>query len=135
MQWVAQALFAILALALGGCTTIYVMATEPTDLSAVRVGATRDTVEKTLGRPKDSNRIDAGTLDTYTYNHGRFPPGDKGDVWRAVVADITMAPIQPLLLPIYVHSIEKQKREVEILYGPDGTVVRIERIERRREAP
>jgi hypothetical protein len=134
MKRIAHALLMIPALFLSGCTTMYVMATVPTDLSAVQPGATRETVEKTLGEPEGSSPQGSGTLNTYEYNRGRFPPATEGDVWRAVVADITMAPIQPLLLPFYIHSIGEQKRRMDIVYGPDGRVVRIEGKDWIREA-
>ena len=42
------------------------------------------------------------------------------------MSDITMAPIQPILLPFYIHAIKEQKRRMRIVYGPDGRVIRIE---------
>ncbi|MCZ6609213.1 MAG: hypothetical protein O7A66_04310, partial [Alphaproteobacteria bacterium] len=52
-------------------------AIQRTDLSPIKVGATRATVESLLGSPGKSMQTDSGRIDTYKYNMGYTPPPSR----------------------------------------------------------
>ena len=58
---------ATVAIAVAAC------AIESTDLSPIKVGATRAKVERVLGKPVKSRQTDSGKIDTYKYNKGWYP--------------------------------------------------------------
>ena len=65
---------AVVASSIGGCSAVIVSrGIEATDLSAIVVGADRETVEGALGSPIDSVETKAGRIDTYRYDRGRAP--------------------------------------------------------------
>ena len=127
---------AVVALSIGGCSAVIVSrGIEATDLSAIVVGADRETVEGALGSPIDSVETKAGRIDTYLYDRGRAPK----KTGRVPSIDLSGAhpnigyalPLIGLGLliaqPILIHNLyEDQKGELSITYGADDKVVRVE---------
>jgi len=111
-------LCAALVLALGGC------AIERTDLSAIEVGTSRETVEGILGKPVRSVETAAGTTDTYGYNKGWTSPDSALDVNCGHPGCIWLVPIAVIVAGVdYAESQGERRAYVRITYGPDDTVV------------
>lgn len=116
---------------------------EPTDLSTIKIGATRATVEAVLGAPIDSEVATDGRIDIYTYNFGK--PGEPGDplygqggiglscgggqacaVYILGVVAVRLA-AEPFLFLREMARRSDQVAELAITYGPDDRVVHIKR--------
>ncbi len=113
MKQVALSFIVFLAVSLSAC------AIAPTDLSGINVGATRATVEDVLGKPVESMQSDTGRIDVYKYNKGYTPTASSMPRHDLDMAILTF-PFWIPLLPI-VH--ERQREDIDIIYGPDDTVV------------
>ncbi len=74
MKRVVLSLIGFLAVLLSAC------AIPPTDLSGIKVGATRATVEGVLGKPVKSMQTDSGRIDTYKYSMSYTPTGGSGRI-------------------------------------------------------
>lgn len=108
-----------LVLALGGC------AIERTDLSPIEIGASRETVERILGKPVKSVETEDGRTDTYRYNKGWTPPsGGSG-------CDPDCVSLLPMMITFMVIAgpviqakrYDEQTGYLRITYGPNDTVV------------
>ncbi len=115
MKRVALSMIVFLAVLLSAC------AIPPTDLSGIKVGATRATVEGVLGKPVKSVQTDSWRIDTYKYNMGYTPgPLPNGGGFLTLMVN-----------PI-VHSNwdgrQRQRGDIEVAYGPDDTVVGFYRV-------
>ncbi len=126
MKRAALSLIVFLAVPLSAC------AIAPTDLSGIKVGAKRATVQDVLGKPVESMQTESGRNDTYKYNRGYTPTGTTVgsgggclplDTYCALGALIVVAVVAPI-----THAIryERQRENIEITYGPQDTVVRVE---------
>jgi len=109
--------------------TVSACAIQPTDLSAVKEGATRAQVERVLSKPIKSVEAAEGRIDTYEYNRGYEPPAIRGGYGggpymggEAVVALFLL----PIVGPI-AHSIhhEKQRGTIEITFDRDDRVKKV----------
>lgn len=117
------------AASLGGCSAVIaIKGIEPTDLSAISDGASREAVEAVLGEPVRTVATEFGRIDTYEYDRGRRPgePEDLG-VLRCTDcedAELGVAAFYLLTQPYWINDIyADQKGELEVYYGADDTVV------------
>jgi hypothetical protein len=107
-----------LALMLGGC------AVAGTDLSAIAVGAPRETVESILGTPVRSVETEAGTTDIYRYDKGWTPAGKVVGVNCQHPGCVLLLPVAVIVAGLdYAENRDDRRGYVRITYGPDGTVV------------
>ncbi len=113
-------------------TAVAACAIQPTDVSPIKFGATRATVEGVLGKPVKSVQTDTGRIDTYKYNRGYTPTGGSGGSGDGCAPFITVCigvlAIAAVVAPI-AHGIryERQRGDIDIIYGPDDTVLWLER--------
>ncbi len=126
MKRVALSMIVFLAVLFSAC------AIPPTDLSGIRVGATRATVEGVLGKPVKSMQTDSGKIDTYKYNRGDTPTRGSGgghpvqpidDPHVAVGALIFLAVVAPIAYDI---RFKRQREDIEVTYDSEDTVVRVD---------
>ena len=104
----------------------------PTDFEPIKVGASRQAVEGNLGRPMQRTTIDDHAVDTYFYNagwmgepqkffiRGGYHPSNEYPVdlfWNLAVLTV-----YGLISPI---AFEIQNHRIDIVYGPDNTVLRL----------
>ncbi len=91
----------------------------PTNLEPILVGAQRTDVEAVLGDPSEHMPNGCGSIDTYRYNQGRNSE-------PAVVALGMVHPAAPLVVGLIAHPFlyYGQKGELDVVYDPDGTVVK-----------
>jgi hypothetical protein len=91
---------------------------EPTDLSAVKVGATRGQIEAVLGKPVASEEIGGLRADTYEYDRG------ASGLYHSKMARGYAAMALPLWA-ILKHSsvVSGQKGQLTVKYGPDGRAI------------
>jgi hypothetical protein len=75
MRSTSSAFLLIGCLFMAGCTG----AVEPTDLSALEIGASRDQVEAALGQPVKVRSEDEMQVATYGYNRGRGATPTSGN--------------------------------------------------------
>ena len=115
---------------LSGCTTYYrATGSEPTDLSAIQVGATRLTVERVLGVPVASRTEGPMQVDTYEYSLGI----EGNPAWFLLVpVEATFYLLPGLKTPgpptdrdDYFERPRAPKDYLTITYGPDDTVVEV----------
>ena len=115
----------ILGLATQGCSSIVAAeGIEPTDLSAVEIGAARETVERVLGDPVDCANADDGKLCAYTYNRGRAPV-DVG-IRPAIIAFsyVISGGMMGFVDAAMARCIKEcQKGLIKITYDPNHTVI------------
>ena len=104
MRWVVLSILVFLAPLVSGC------AIKPTDLAAIKVGASRQAVEKLLGEPVETVKTETGRIDTYSYN-----VGSSGGRYSFA----------------YPIAYGRQRNEIEITYGRGDKVVRVELPEAR----
>ncbi len=126
MKRVALSMIVFLAVLLSAC------AIPPTDLSGIKVGATRATVEGVLGKPVKSMQTDSGKIDTYKYNRGDTPTRGSGgghpvqpidDPHVAVGVLIVLAVVAPIAYDI---RFKRQREDIEVTYDSEDTVVRVD---------
>ena len=145
MRFVALFAVVIFALPIAGCSlAIRSQGIEATDLSAIVVGADRETVEGVLGSTIDRVETETGRIDTYRYDRGRAPDaarasssgwsGSGGGGPGAGYALTLLALGYLIAQPVLIHNLyEEQKGELSITYGADDTVVRIENARQRNQ--
>lgn len=91
----------------------------PTNLEPILVGAQRADVEAVLGDPSEQNPNGCGSVDTYRYNRGRKPE-------PALVGLGMVHPAAPLVVGLISHPFlyYGQKGELDVVYDPEGTVIK-----------
>ena len=117
----------LIGLSAQGCSfAIEGMDIEPTDLSAIKVGATREQVESVLGKPIASEPTESGKIVTYLYDQGaagkEFDAEDLNEYLKMY------GPFwEPILTPIALiarhERIKEQRGHLKVIYGMDDTVV------------
>ena len=129
MKRAALSLIVFLAVPLSAC------AIAPTNLSGIKVGAKRATVQDVLGKPVESMQTESGKIDTYKYNRGYTPteptrptggPGSgclPHDGYCALGALIVVAVVAPIA---HIIRYERQREDIEVTYDPQDTVVRVD---------
>ena len=118
-------LCSIVGATLGGCINFYrATGSEPTDLSAIQVGATRQTVERVLGEPVASGTEGSTQIATYEYSVGiEAKPASLLRVPAEVA--LIFLPSGARLGDDYFERPEAPRDRLTITYGPDDTVVEI----------
>lgn len=108
-----------------GCATVSQQhSIKSTDLSNIQPRATRDSVERTLGRPIEVYKANNGfTVATYFYQKERLAQATDGG---GLIAELVFLPWQPIIWMVVADSLEKQKGRLKITYGLDDTVVEID---------
>lgn len=100
---------------------------ERTDLSSLKVGATREEVETVLGKPASNEPDKLGKIAVYAYDKGaRSSPVLTGrdylDCWG--ILNIFCEPILTLIALFRRRELyESQRGQLGIHYGPDETVM------------
>lgn len=91
----------------------------PTNLEPLLVGAQRGDVEAVLGDPSEQKHNGCGSVDTYRYNQGREPE-------PAIMALGMVHPAAPVVVGLVSHPFlyYGQKGELDVVYDPDGTVIK-----------
>ena len=100
---------AAIAITLGGCTgTVKV---EPTDLSAVEIGANRRSVEKAVGKPVKVYESQGETVAAYQYNRGGVRHYDVGKSPATLKLEekLLIAPIALPIAHIIASMVERHK--------------------------
>lgn len=143
MGGVVRPIFIILVLALttfaAGCSgsKYYQKGVEPTNLSTVQPGTTRQTIEELLGQPVESEPDGDRLIDTYEYNMGRTADASKAGPWALsgdsggcfacifILAGVEMIH-QGYLSASAKADFKKQKGRLRITYAADDTASAIE---------
>ncbi len=114
MKLLFSSLLVSVSLVLQGCAAI--SGVEPTDLSQVKLGADRQSIETVLGKPIETAETDLGLAAVYKYNKGGPP-----------VIDPQFGPyflLMPFLWPFAEHAARsQQERLLTILYDTSQKVV------------
>ncbi len=120
-------LMILIGLSAQGCfLAIEGMDIEPTDLSAIKVGATREEVQRILGEPIASEPTKSGKIATYLYDQGALGAEiDDEDI--KVYLGLYGFFWEPILTPIGLirrhERIKEQRGHLKVIYGPDDTVL------------
>jgi hypothetical protein len=111
----------IIAPLLSGCVTFHALTwgPGPPDLTSIKVGASRESVEQVLGRPARREH----NVATYEYN--TQTKRTVGGVLTAAVVDASagLGMLSPLFSGTLRENWEAQRAEVSVVYGPRDTVI------------
>lgn len=131
----------ILAVIAPGCSgsKYYQEGVEPTNLSTVQRGTSRQVIEELLGQPVESESDGDRQVDTYEYNRGRpvdlskagplyTPSGDGGLAGLIVFAGVE-AIHQGYRSISAGADFKKQKGRVKITFAADNTAIAVEVLE------
>jgi TPR repeat protein len=86
---------------------------EPTDLSSIKVGADRETVERLLGPPADVEMTDFGSVEVYEYQRLRVPPAELSGKYIADYFGYYGWVYEPILFPLAMHQKSKKAEETK----------------------
>jgi hypothetical protein len=114
MKSLFSSLLVSVSLVLQGCAAI--SGVEPTDLSQVKLGADRQSIETVLGKPIETAETDLGLAAVYKYNKGGPPViGPRLFPYFLLI---------PFLWPFAEHDARsQQERLLTILYDQEGQMV------------
>jgi len=139
MKPVLVSLVLVLAAALAGCTGLnyYLNGIDPTDLSVIRPGTSRQAIEKLLGKPVERERSEGHQIDTYEYDMGAvadpskanmlLDSGGSGGYPGLLLIDIGVELIhQGYLSAAAKKEIDEQKGQVQITYAVDDTAMTVD---------
>jgi len=115
----AERLVALLLMILGLQACAAFTGVTPTNLESILFGAQRGDVEAVLGDPSEQKPNGCGSVDTYRYNRGRKPE-------PALVGLGMVHPAAPLVVGLISHPFlyYGQKGELDVVYDPEGTVIK-----------
>ena len=127
MHPVRLILVILIGLTAQGCfLAIEGMDIEPTDLSAIKVGATREEVQRILGEPIASEPTKSGKIATYLYDQGALG-AEMDDQDIKTYLGLYGFFWEPILTPIGLirrhERIKEQRGHLKVKYGPDDTVL------------
>ena len=95
---------------------------EPTDLSEIRIGASRATVQAVFGEPIFRGQTEYGRAEAYTYNKGTNPalPGSYG----GCVGGCAMGNMVLLFLSPLAHEsiVSEQRRRLTVIFDEKDRV-------------
>ncbi len=115
---------AMIAASLTGCLSYHLLTEDsPPDLSVIKIGATRETVERELGKPEQKEH----NIYTYEYNPQAAPNKlnmSKSQLlfWMAF-ADVASMGLTAAYGPGIQRAKDANKAEVAIVYAPNGKVL------------
>jgi hypothetical protein len=114
--WSIALVLATMAALPGGCAAF--RGVEPTNLTPVVVGASRDDVEQAVGESRDERSLACGVVAVYAFDRG------VGRL-KSNIQVASIHPLAPLIASLLSDPfiVEGQKGELDIVYGPDNRVI------------
>ena len=115
MKAIPAVFLLICCLSVAGCTGNV----EPTDLSVLELGASRDQVEATLGHPIKVRSDNEMEVATYGYNRGMR--GGSSD--RAFILGVLSVVAIPAMIEDDHERYNRQRGELEVIYDSNRQVI------------